>query len=170
VGYRFLGAEFRENSGAGSVADGQTPAGLAPAGLKHKGDEAPGPTHILSKRLAQGRDQRLFLDKYSIAIACPPAIKKRQKPGPISKRQAKYRESDETSSTGSTGWVADVPDMGLLRRPFADMNGDIVGEKSSQNRHGGGGKGPSHGVAFYSPERDGQRGTQEVKWGCLQSS
>jgi hypothetical protein len=65
--------------------------------LRRKWDEAPGPTHILPIGLAQGRNQCGFFDKYSTAIACPRRSQKRQKTGPISERQTKSGESDETS-------------------------------------------------------------------------
>jgi hypothetical protein len=92
-----------------------------------------GPAHILPVGLTQGRNQSCFFDKYSIAITCPRASKKHQKPSPVSERQTKSGERDETASIGR---MADVAIGSCFDDRLAGMKGYIVGEESPQNCHG----------------------------------
>jgi len=100
------------------------------ATLEQKWHEASCAAHILRVRLAQGRDERGFLNGYAVCIGSSHAGKKRDKSCPVPERQTKSEESDESAGVGGMANVAirsDVND-GLAR-----VNRNIVGKELAQN-------------------------------------
>jgi hypothetical protein len=82
--------------------------------LEQKWNEASSAAHVLRVRLAQGRDERGFLNGYAVCIGSSHAGKKRDKPCPVPERQTQSDESDESAGVGGMADVAIRSDLNAV--------------------------------------------------------
>jgi len=101
--------------------------------LVQERDEASGPAHIFFVGLAQSRDERGFLNGYSVCVGSPHADKKGEKSCPVSERQT---QSDECDKSAHVGGMADVAIRSHLNDRLARVNRYFISKKPPQNRHG----------------------------------